>query len=229
MNTPQHIGSLAIGGVPGLGATVRALRQRRGLSQHALAAAGRLHEDGVGTIERGAGKNPSLVRVTRLAGGLGVSVSVLTAGFVWPPASVVPLAHAEMDGTLDAPRSAPARLMSLDLARAVAMGTVLTALREGRRRSLGEVARDAGTGRRYLAALEQGRVGNPGVATLIRIARALRDDDQEAHAPLDARLALIACVFAAELSTGAAIRLAMRSHKRLGREQLDLHPEVQRA
>lgn len=229
MNVPLHVSGLAIGGVPGLGATVRALRQRRGLSQEAVARAGRLHEDSVGTIERGAGKNPSLVRVTRLAGGLGVSVSVLTAGFVWPPASVVPLAHAEVDGTLDPPRSAPARLTPLDPSRTVAMGAVLAALREGRRRSLSEVARDAGTGRRYLAALERGRVGNPGVATLIRIARALRDDDQEAHAPLDARLALIACVFAAEVSTSTAIRLATRSHEWLVREQLDLRPEVQRA
>lgn len=214
-----------LGGVTGLGATVRALRERRELSQATLASFGRMHEDSVGAIERGEGKNPSVARVCRLARGLGVSASVLTAGFVWPYGSNVPLAHAETDGTLHTPRTTDAQRLAPDATRAIAMGMVLAALRASSRRPLPAIARAAGTSPRYAASLERGAVSNPGLATLVRLAAALRSDGTEGHAVLDARVALMVCVFAAELTAAAAIRHASRTAEPLAREHLGLNPK----
>ena len=61
------------------GANVREERQRRGLSQEALAAAADLHRTEISLLERGA-REPRLSTVVRLARALGVRVSVLLRG-----------------------------------------------------------------------------------------------------------------------------------------------------
>lgn len=60
------------------GRTVRILRQRRGLSQEALADRSGMHRTYVGGIERGE-RNVSLRNITRLARALGVPPADLLA------------------------------------------------------------------------------------------------------------------------------------------------------
>jgi len=59
------------------GAAVRELRERRGLSQDALAQGAELQRTYVNEVERGR-RNVTLLNVGRLAAGLGVGVGELT-------------------------------------------------------------------------------------------------------------------------------------------------------
>jgi transcriptional regulator with XRE-family HTH domain len=60
------------------GIAVRELRQERGFSQEAFADAVGVHRTYIGGIERGE-RNVGLINVARIAGALGVSISVLMA------------------------------------------------------------------------------------------------------------------------------------------------------
>jgi transcriptional regulator with XRE-family HTH domain len=60
------------------GAQVRIRRERRGLSQSALADASGLHRSYVGGIERGE-RNPSLTNIARIADALDISIAQLFA------------------------------------------------------------------------------------------------------------------------------------------------------
>ena len=60
------------------GAHVRALRERAGLSQEALAAKAGIHRTYMGGVERGE-RNPCLRNILRLADALGVSPAALFA------------------------------------------------------------------------------------------------------------------------------------------------------
>jgi transcriptional regulator with XRE-family HTH domain len=59
-----------------LGAAVRELRARRGLSQDQLGRAGRTHRNYIGAIERGE-INPTLRVLLRVSDGLGIPLSEL--------------------------------------------------------------------------------------------------------------------------------------------------------
>jgi transcriptional regulator with XRE-family HTH domain len=59
-----------------LGAAVRELRARRGISQEALAEMSGMHRTYLGGIERGR-RNPSLTNIRRVADALGVRTSEL--------------------------------------------------------------------------------------------------------------------------------------------------------
>jgi len=58
---------------------LRRERERAGLSQEALAEATELHRTEVSLLER-AGREPRLTTMVKLAGGLGVPLSVLVEG-----------------------------------------------------------------------------------------------------------------------------------------------------
>ncbi len=60
------------------GAAVRALREARGLTQEALAAAAGVHRTYLSDVERG-GRNVSLVNIERLAAALGLTPAGLFA------------------------------------------------------------------------------------------------------------------------------------------------------
>lgn len=62
------------------GRAVRRLRQRKGLSQEQLADESELDRSYIGGVERGE-RNPSLVAITKIASGLGVSLSELFAEY----------------------------------------------------------------------------------------------------------------------------------------------------
>ena len=62
-----------------VGERVRVLREKKGISQEALASVCNLHRTYIGLIERGE-RNLSLVTVEKIAEGLGVQVSELFAG-----------------------------------------------------------------------------------------------------------------------------------------------------
>jgi transcriptional regulator with XRE-family HTH domain len=59
-----------------IGTAVRLLRKKKGISQENLAEAAGLHRTYVGMIERGE-KNITVLSATRIAKGLGVSLSAL--------------------------------------------------------------------------------------------------------------------------------------------------------
>jgi transcriptional regulator with XRE-family HTH domain len=61
------------------GERVRAIRERLGMSQEALAAGTRLHRTYIGSVERGE-RNLSLRNIVRLAEALGVDPGELVAG-----------------------------------------------------------------------------------------------------------------------------------------------------
>jgi transcriptional regulator with XRE-family HTH domain len=61
---------------PALGAVVRALRIRRGLTQEGLAEASSLHPRYISDVERGR-RNVGLINLDRLAAALGVDLATL--------------------------------------------------------------------------------------------------------------------------------------------------------
>jgi transcriptional regulator with XRE-family HTH domain len=61
-----------------LGAAIRQLREKRGLSQERLAVLARLHRNYVGGIERGE-RNPTFTNLTKIAGALEVRLSAVVA------------------------------------------------------------------------------------------------------------------------------------------------------
>lgn len=63
-----------------LGAAVKSVRTRQGLTQEQVSAAAGLHPTYVSDIERGA-RNPSWDAMTRLAGGMGVPLSEIARAF----------------------------------------------------------------------------------------------------------------------------------------------------
>ena len=63
----------------GLGARVRLLRELRGLTQQQLADVTRIDRTYLSSVENGR-RNVSLDNLARIAGGLGVSLSVLMEG-----------------------------------------------------------------------------------------------------------------------------------------------------
>jgi transcriptional regulator with XRE-family HTH domain len=67
-----------------VGERVRVLREKKGISQEALASTCNLHRTYIGLIERGE-RNLSLTTVERIAEGLGVQVSELFAGVETTP------------------------------------------------------------------------------------------------------------------------------------------------
>jgi transcriptional regulator with XRE-family HTH domain len=78
-DTPRRRRGTAVDAAARFGANVREERQRRGLSQEALAAAADLHRTEISLLERGA-REPRLSTVVRLACALGVRVSTLLRG-----------------------------------------------------------------------------------------------------------------------------------------------------
>jgi transcriptional regulator with XRE-family HTH domain len=63
-----------------LGRAVKEVRVSRGLTQEQVSAASGLHPTYISDIERGA-RNPSWEALTRLAGGIGVSVTEISQRF----------------------------------------------------------------------------------------------------------------------------------------------------
>lgn len=63
-----------------LGRAVQAIRTRKGLTQEHVSAAAGLHPTYVSDIERGA-RNPSWEVMTRLAGGMGVTIGEIARAY----------------------------------------------------------------------------------------------------------------------------------------------------
>lgn len=63
-----------------LGRAIKAVRKAQGMTQEALAAEAKLHPTYISDVERGV-RNPSWDVVARLAEGMGVPVSTITAEY----------------------------------------------------------------------------------------------------------------------------------------------------
>lgn len=140
-----------------MGATIRALRRRAGLSQMALGARIAMHHNYVGTIERGGIPNPGLETVDRIARGLDVSIAVLAGRFAHPASAASPRGSAE--GTK---RDA--------LAGACELGDAIRAVRHDLALTQTELAQAAQLNRSHLASIEAGMKPNPGIGTILNIA-----------------------------------------------------------
>lgn len=84
-----------------LGQRVRALREERGLTQHALARAAGIATDMVSRLENGHYGSPGLRTLLRLADGMAVKVAaMLPEPQVRPPATPAGIVRAKLDSLL---------------------------------------------------------------------------------------------------------------------------------
>jgi transcriptional regulator with XRE-family HTH domain len=178
-----------------MGVTIRYLRKRAGLTQVEFRTRSGMHQNYVGSLERGVVPNPGLATVGRVAVGLDVSIAVLAASFVdAAPLSPAPSTRPAARGAAsDGPR---------ELAAAIRLP------RRGRGLSQAEVAEAAGLHRSYLGGVEVGERAGPGLHTVARILSGICSPGTE----LSAVFVDLARVFAGELTlTEFAARVAQTS------------------
>jgi transcriptional regulator with XRE-family HTH domain len=189
-----------------LGAAVCEIRSERGISQSALARRAVIHRNAIRSIERGLGRNPSLLAVSRLAFGMGISVSVLTAAWVWPGGSEVALARLEGQSTLDtSDRVLPGGAGLPDGTGIGGLARAVYELRRARRLTPQTAAVLAQLRLDDLMRLEKGQVLRPGLLTLTRVAKALGERGHPDVGATDECLGLLAVVFAGELTVDTAM------------------------
>src|SRR5262249_33205730 len=155
----------------------------------------------VGVLERGESSNPSLTTLVRVARGLDVSVSVLVAAFIWPPATDLALERWAEGSTPAGPtRSRQSATPPPSLVGSAALGLTLQGFRTwNSQATLRNLAESAGMSANSIVRLEQGAVANPGLLTLARLAHALNDNVVDLGL-LDLCVSLLAQVFAGEVS-----------------------------
>lgn len=158
-----------IGGASTMGAAIAFLRRLTGLSQYALAARIDMHRNYFGALERGTVENPGLVTVSRVAGGLDVSIGVLAANFV--RTSAMP----------PSVRSSGDRLALSDDAYdgAREMGSAIQLMRRRAELTQARLSDATGVHRGHIASVEAGAKRNPGLRTVARIASGISSGPDE--------------------------------------------------
>lgn len=180
-----------LGGAEALGATLRELRTRAGITQRELAARDGLHRNYLGALERGTVANPGLATTTRLARSLDVSVAVLAESFVRPaPAGRATARHS------GAP--APPRAPGAPEPGAPALGRALRLLRRRRELTRAALAEATGMHKNYIGSLEEGAIASPGLLTLTRLVHGLHRDAARDADALASSVGALACIFAGE-------------------------------
>lgn len=143
-----------------MGETIRRLRQRAGFSQVSFGVQIGMHRNYVGVIERGGIPNVGLETLRRFAGGLEVSIAVLTSSY-------------ERDDTRT-PAKGSAQDRGWTAAEgATRLGQAIRVIRRHQQLTQVELARAAEIHRSHFASLEAGEKLNPGIRTIAGIARAL--------------------------------------------------------
>lgn len=170
-----------------MGATMRTLRDRVGLSQVALGARIAMHPNYLGTLERGGVRNPGLETIDRVARGIGVSIAVLAESYASPRMEGVPPGDASGGGRT--------RTRAGVEDGAEALGEAIRLVRRLRGLTQAQLADAAALHRSHLVSIEAGERRNPGIGTVGSVARGLASDADAA--PL---LPLLAQTFAGELT-----------------------------
>ena len=176
-----------VGGAPAMGAMIRVLRRRTGMSQSALGARCAMHPHYLGAIERGDVANPGVATVSRIADGLHASIGVLAGSYASTGVTQLPVGIA-----------ADREWASGDTAYVGAreMGRAIRLLRRRLELTQGEIADLVGLHRGYISSLEAGDKRNPGLRTITRVAQGLIAQPDE----LSTRVAELAKVFTGELT-----------------------------
>lgn len=195
ISTDQSVAT-GMGGAVALGAALRDLRTRAGITQRDLAAREGLHRNYLGALERGTVANPGLATASRLARALDVSVAALAESFVRPLPSgpAVPLRPRPRPLPLTLAERTPSDAMP----GAPALGRALRLLR--RRRELTRLALAEATGmhKNYIGSLEDGAIASPGLLTIARLVQGLHGPARHDLDALAASVGVLACVFAGE-------------------------------
>ncbi|ADB49726.1 helix-turn-helix transcriptional regulator [Conexibacter woesei] len=174
-----------------MGAMLRQLRTRAGITQRELAARDGLHRNYLGALERGTVANPGLATATRLARALDVSVSVLAESFVRPaPAGRTAVRRGGVP--------AAERVPGASEPGAPALGRALRLLRRRRELTRAALADATGMHKNYIGSLEEGAIASPGLLTLTRLVHGLHGSAARDTDALAASVGVLACVFAGE-------------------------------
>jgi transcriptional regulator with XRE-family HTH domain len=181
-----------------LGQAVRRAREVAGMSQTLLALQSSVSRTQLSIVERGAGRNPSLLALSRLACASGISIETFAFAFVTGSSALVPIRGSDFADSVAGAQRPPE-------GDAHAMGTVLRALRSDHGLNVTQLADQARMGLKHIMDLEQGRINSPGLSTLYRVANAVGGHD-DAREVVGRRVALLARVYAGELRTAVAIR-----------------------
>lgn len=181
-----------LGGAEALGAALRELRTRAGITQRDLAAREGLHRNYLGALERGTVANPGLATASRLSRALDVSVSVLAESFVRPA----------RDGASEAALRRAAALVARPHGDAEpgapALGRALRLLRRRRELTRAALADETGMHKNYIGSLEEGAIASPGLLTVTRLVHGLHGGGRRDIETLAASVGLLARVFAGE-------------------------------
>ena len=185
---------IEIGGAAALGATLRDLRNRAGITQRDLAAREGLHRNYLGALERGTVANPGLATASRLARALDVSVATLAESFVRLLRRTRP--------TPSLPRPLPLtvaeRTPSDAMPGAPALGRALRLLRRRRELTRSVLADTTGMHKNYIGSLEDGVIASPGLLTVTRLVGGLHGPEPCELDRLAKSVGILACVFAGE-------------------------------
>ena len=170
-----------------MGAMIRVLRRRTGMSQDALGARCAMHPHYLGALERGDIANPGIATVGRVARGLQASIGVIAGSYASSGVTQLPVGIALRPGRTsdDTPYESAHEL-----------GRAIRLIRRRLDLTQAEMADLVGLHRGYLSSIEAGEKRNPGLRTITRVARGLIAQPDE----LSARVAELAKVFAGELT-----------------------------
>lgn len=182
-----------MGGATAMGAALRNLRTRAGITQRDLAAREGLHRNYLGALERGTVANPGLATASRLARALDVSIAELAESFVLPPA-----ARDARPEPRPLPLTAAERTSSAHLPGAPALGRALRLLRRRRELTRTALADATGMHKNYIGSLEDGAIASPGLLTVTRLVLGLHGRGRQDIETLAASVGVLACVFAGE-------------------------------
>ncbi len=181
-----------MGGAAAMGATLRNLRTRAGITQRDLAAREGLHRNYLGALERGTVANPGLGTASRLARALDVSIAELAESFVLPASARDPR-HEPRPLPLTVAERSPDHLPG-----APALGRALKLLRRRRELTRSALADATGMHKNYIGSLEDGAIASPGLLTVTRLVQGLHGRSRQDLGTLAASVGVLACVFAGE-------------------------------
>lgn len=183
-----------MGGAAAMGATLRDLRNRAGITQRDLAAREGLHRNYLGALERGTVANPGLATASRLARALDVSVATLAESFVRP----MPASRAVARGARPLPLTLAGRTPSDAIPGAPALGRALRLLRRRRDLTRSALADVTGMHKNYIGSLEEGAIASPGLLTVTRLVHGLHGPGRHELDQIATSVGVLACVFAGE-------------------------------
>ena len=183
-----------MGGAVAMGATLRDLRNRAGITQRDLAAREGLHRNYLGALERGTVANPGLATASRLARALDVSVASLAESFVRP----LPASRGITPPARPLPLTLAGRTPAEAIPGAPALGRALRLLRRRRDLTRAALADVTGMHKNYIGSLEEGAIASPGLLTVTRLVHGLHGPGRHDVDQIATSVGVLACVFAGE-------------------------------